>query len=162
MKPELPFDFITFYHLAMEWGHLVGFTLWLVATSVGLLDARQRRRKIVFATWAGFSIQVVTGLYKMRESTPFPGGLSLFNMTAVPRIFFAWDYALTLMTKHLIMLAAMLNSIGLVAVAWRTAPSERVGLWRALLTANLVFALAIAGAAVLLRFYHEIILHFAS
>jgi len=74
-KPEFDIDLATLRHLAMEWGHLVGFGLWLLATGVGLLNPTDRRPFVLITTWAGFVVEGVTGLYKMEYSTPFAEGL---------------------------------------------------------------------------------------
>lgn len=160
-KPELPFDLLTVRHLAMEWGHIAGFALWLLATGVGLLDPARRRRFVLIATWAAFTTEGVTGLYKMEYSTPFATPLRLFNLGQIPRVFFAKEYALTLVVKHVLMLMAMAITLALTIQAWRTKPGEGVRVWRALLGVNLLLALAIAAAAAVLGFYHAIVLHFS-
>lgn len=42
-RPQFDIDLATLRHLAMEWGHLAGFGLWLLATGVGLLNPTDRR-----------------------------------------------------------------------------------------------------------------------
>ena len=159
-KPELPFDLLTVRHLAMEWGHLAGFALWLLATGVGLLTSA-RRRFVLVATWAAFAIEGATGLYKMEYSTPFATPLRLFNLEHIPRIFFAKEYVSTLIIKHGLLVLAMAITLALTIHVWRSKPGEGVRVWRALLGANLFLALAIAGTAALLGFYHAIVLHFS-
>jgi len=160
-KPDLPFDFLTIRHLAMEWGHLAGFALWLAATAVGLLDPTGHRRLVLAGTWAAFAIEWMTGLYKMEFSTPFATPLRLFRLDQLPRVFFADDYAATLVVKHVLMVTAMAVTLALSFHAWRTKPGQGVVLWRALLGVNALLALAIGGAAAVLGFYHAIVLHFS-
>lgn len=160
-KPDLPFDPVTIRHLAMEWGHLGGFARWLLATGVGLLDPAGRRGFVLGATWAAFTIEAVTGLYKMEYSTPFAAPLRLFRPDLVPRVFFADDYVWTLVVKHLLMVAAMGGTLVLTVHAWRTKPGDGIRLWRGLLGINLLLALAIAGAAAVLGRYHAVVLHFS-
>ncbi|MBI3016346.1 MAG: hypothetical protein HYY65_15075 [Candidatus Tectomicrobia bacterium] len=160
-KPELDFDLPTIRHLAMEWGHLIGFALWLVATAVGLLNPVRYRWLVLIATWAAFTIQGVTGLYKMEYSTPFATPLRLFNLSQIPGVFFAREYISILVVKHVLMLTAMAITLALTLRVWRAKPGERVLLWRALLGVNLTLALAIAAAAAVLGFYHAIVLHFS-
>ena len=160
-KPELPIDLLTIRHLAMEWGHLAGFALWLVATSVGLLAPTRRRGFVLVTTWVAFTVEGVTGLYKMEYSTPFATPLRLFNLGYVPRVFFAKEYVSTLVVKHVLMVMAMGSSLILTIHAWRTKPGERVWMWRTLLGVNLLLALAIAAAAAMLGFYHGIVVHFS-
>ena len=160
-KPELPFDAPTVRHLAMEWGHLAGFALWLLATGVGLLDPTQRRALVLAVTWVAFSVEGVTGLYKMEFSTPFATPLQLFRLDRVPRVFFAQEYVGTLVVKHGLMVAAMAITLALTLHAWRTKPGAGVRLWRTLLSVNLLLVLAIAGAAAVLGLYHAIVLHFS-
>lgn len=159
-RPELPFDLLTLRHLAMEWGHLAGFALWLAATGLGLLDPA-RRGFVLVATWTAFLIEGVTGLYKIEYGTPFARGLQLFNLGQIPRVFFADDYARTLVAKHVLMVVAMAITLVLTIHAWRVRPGAGVQMWRALLGVNLLLALAIAGAAAVLGFYHAIVLHFS-
>ncbi len=160
-KPELPFDFLTVRHLAMDWGHLAGFAFWLAATGVGLLEPARRRRFVLGATWVAFVVEGATGLYKMEYGTPFATPLRLFRLDRLPRVFFADDYAATLVVKHVLMVIAMAITLALTVHGWRTKPGEGVRLWRALLGINLLLALAIAGAASVLGFYHAIVLHFS-
>lgn len=145
----------------MEWGHIVGFALWLLATGVGLLDPARRRRFVLIATWAAFTTEGVTGLYKMEYGTPFATPLRLFRLDRLPQVFFADDYATTLAVKHVLMLMAIAITLALTIQAWRTRPGEGVRVWRALLGANLLLAPAIAAAAAMLGFYHAIVLHFS-
>lgn len=160
-KPDLPFDFLTIRHLAMEWGHLAGFALWLAATAVGLLDPTGHRRLVLVGTWAAFAIEGATGLYKMEFSTPFAMPLRLFNLGHIPRVFFADDYARVLVVKHVLMVTAMMVTLALTVHAWRSKPGSGIRVWRALLGVNLLLALAIGGAAAVLGFYHAIVLHFS-
>lgn len=160
-QPDLPFDWVTLRHLVLEWGHLAGFALWLVATVVGLGDPGRRRLPVLTGTWGAFAIETGTGLYKMEYGTPFATPLRLFSLERVPRVFFADDYVRTLVVKHVLMLVAMTGTLVLTVHAWRRKPGEGIGLWRALLGLNLLLALAIAGAAAVLGLYHAIVLHFS-
>lgn len=160
-KPDLPFDFLTIRHLAMEWGHLAGFAFWLAATAVGLLDPSGHRRLVLVGTWAAFVLEWMTGLYKMEYSTPFAAPPRLFRLDRVPRVFFADDYATTLVVKHVLMVTAMMVTLALTLHAWRSKPGSGVAVWRALLGVNALLALAIGGAAAVLGFYHAIVLHFS-
>jgi len=160
-KPDLPFDLPTLRHLAMEWGHLAGFALWLMATGVGLLEPTRHRRVVLVATWVAFATEGITGLYKMEYSTPFAAPLRLFNLERLPRVFFAEDYASTLIVKHVLIITAMAVTLALSLHAWRTKPGQGVALWRGLLGVNALLALAIGGAAAVLGFYHAIVLHFS-
>jgi hypothetical protein len=160
-KPDLPFDAPTLRHLALEWGHLAGFALWLLATGVGLIDPTHRRGPVLGATWAAFAIEGGTGLYKMEVGTPFATPLPLFRWNRVPRVFFADDYVATLAVKHGLMVAAMAVTAVLTVQAWRTKPGAGSRLWRGLLGVNLLLSLAIAAAAAVLGMYHAIVLHFS-
>jgi hypothetical protein len=160
-RPQFDIDLATFRHLAMEWGHLVGFGLWLVATGVGLLNPTDRRPFVLIATWTSLAIEGITGLYKMEYGTPFAEGLHLFNLTRIPTVFFAREYVYTLVVKHSLMVVAMGITMALTIHIWRTKPGDRVRMYRALLGVNLVIALAIAAAAAVLGVYHAIVLHFS-
>ena len=160
-KPELPFDLPTVRHLAMEWGHLAGFGLWLGATCVGLLEPMRQRHLVLSATWVAFAIEGMTGLYKMEYSTPFATSLRLFRLDRLPGVFFATEYASTLVVKHVLMVLAMAITLILTIHTWRTEPGGGVRIWRTLLGINLILALAIAAAAAVLGFYHAIVLHFS-
>ena len=160
-KPDLPFDQATLRHLAMEWGHLAGFAMWLAATVVGLLDPAGRRSSVLAGTWTAFAVETLTGLYKMEYSTPFAAPLRLFSLEQVPPVFFADSYVATLIVKHGLMVGAMVVTLALTVHAWRTKPGAGVRLWRALLGVNLLLSLAIAGAAAVLGLYHAIVLHFS-
>lgn len=160
-RPELVIDRFTLRHLAMEWGHLVGFAMWLAASALGLGVREGPRWPVLVLTWAAFAVGGVTGLYKMEYSTPFAGGLRLFSLDRIPPIFFAREYVYTLLVKHLLLVAAIGVTVALSIHVWRTGPGERSTLFRALLGANLALALAIGAAAAILGFYHAIVLHFS-
>jgi len=160
-KPQFDIDLATLRHLAMQWGHLAGFGLWLLATGVGLLNPTDRRLFVVIATWAGFVIEGVTGLYKMEYSTPFAEGLQLFSLTRIPKVFFAREYVYTLAVKHALMVMAMLVTLALTIHVWRTKPGERVYVYRVMLGVNLAIALTIVAAAAVLGTYHAIVIHFS-
>lgn len=113
------------------------------------------------ATWAGFVIEGVTGLYKMEYSTPFAEGLQLFSLTRIPKVFFAREYVYTLVVKHVLMVMAMAVTLALTIHLWRTKAGDRVQIYRSLLSVNLVIALAIAAAAAALAMYHAIVIHFS-
>jgi hypothetical protein len=158
-RPQLDIDLPTLRHLTMEWGHLAGFGLWLLATGVGLLNPTDRRLFVVIATWAGFVVEGVTGLDKMEYSTPFAERLQFFNLTRIPNVFFAREYVYTLVAKHALMITAMAVTLALTVHVWRTKPGDGVRAYRGMLGMNLVIALAIAAAAAVLGLYHAIVLH---
>lgn len=160
-KPDLPIDWLTVRHLSMEWGHILGFGLWVAVTLSGLINPTSARWVVVLGTWAAFAIEGVTGLYKMEYSTPFPGSLPLLAIGRIPRIFFAREYVYTLVVKHVLMLVGMALTVGLTVHVWRTKPGDGIRVFRGLLSVNLVLSLLIAGAAAILGLYHAIVLHFS-
>lgn len=160
-RPELVLDSFTLRHLAMEWGHLVGFGMWLAASALGLIVREGPRWPVLLLTWTAFAVEGVTGLYKMEYSTPFAGGLQLFGLDRIPPIFFAREYVYTLVVKHLLLVGAIGVTVALSIHVWRTGPGQRSTLFRTLLGANLALALAIGAAAAILGFYHAIVLHFS-
>jgi len=160
-KPELTMDYFTIRHLAMEWGHLVGFGMWLAACALGLGLGESRRWPVLLLTWTAFAVEGGTGLYKMQYSTPFAGGLQLFALDRIPPIFFAREYVYTLLVKHLLLVVAVGVTAVLSIHVLRTSPRGSSTLYRALLVANLALALAIGAAAAILTFYHAIVLHFS-
>ncbi len=160
-EPQFDIDLATVRHLAMQWGHLAGFGLWLLAIGVGLLNPTDRRPFVLIATWAAFLVEGITGLYKMEYSTPFAEGLQLFSLTRIPKVFFAREYVYTLAVKHALMVMAMLVTLVLTIHVWRTKPGERVYVYRGMLGVNLAIALAIAAAAAILDMYHAIVLHYS-
>jgi len=160
-RPELVLDRFTLRHLAMEWGHLVGFGMWLAASALGLIVREGPRWPVLLLTWTAFAVEGVTGMYKMEYSTPFAGGLQLFGLDRIPPIFFAREYVYTLVVKHLLLVGAIGVTVALSIHVWRTGPGQRSTLFRTLLGANLALALAIGAAAAILGFYHAIVLHFS-
>ena len=160
-RPELVIDRFTLRHLAMEWGHLVGFGMWLAASALGLAAREGPRWPVLLLTWSAFAVEGVTGLYKMEYSTPFAGGLQLFGLDRIPPIFFAREYVYTLVVKHLLLVGAIGVTAALSIHFWRSKPGGRSTLFRTLLGVNLALALAIGAAAAILGFYHAIVLHFS-
>jgi hypothetical protein len=67
----------------------------------------------------------------------------------------------TLVVKHALMVMAMGVTLALTIHVWKTKPADRVNVYRGMLGLNLVIALAIAAAAVVLGVYHAIVLHFS-
>ncbi|MCI0370862.1 MAG: hypothetical protein L0214_05660 [candidate division NC10 bacterium] len=161
VEPELVLDRFTIRHLAMEWGHLVGFGMWLAASALGLAGREGPHWPVVLLTWTAIAVEGVTGMYKMEYSTPFAGSLQLFALDRIPPISFAREYVYTLVVKHLLLVGAIGVTAALSVHVWRSKPGERSSLFRALVSANLVLALAIGAAAAILGFYHAIVLHFS-
>jgi hypothetical protein len=159
-QPELAFGWPGWRLLLLNWGHLLGFGLWLGVTALGLAQPQLAPRAIVLLTWLALAIGIGTGFTKMEYGTPFPRGLHLFTWD-VPRIFFGREYVYTLTAKHVLILAAIGVTAILTRDAWGRDPrpvgDRRV---RVLLVANLVIALAIGGAAAILGLLHAIVLHF--
>ena len=160
-RPELVMDRFTLRHLAMEWGHLVGFGMWLAASALGLAVREGPRWPVLLLTWTAFAVEGLTGLYKMEYSTPFAGGLQLLRLDRIPPIYFAREYVYTLVVKLLLLVGAIGVTAALSFHVWRTGPGQRSTLFRALLVANLALALAIGAAAAILGLYHAIVLHFS-
>ncbi len=160
-QPELAFGWRGWLFLALNWGHLLGFGLWLGVTALALLRPQLAPRATVSLTWLALAIGIATGFNKMEYGTPFPRGLRLFDWQ-VPRIFFGKEYLYTLTAKHALILAAVAVTGVMTREAWRrnleAASARRL---RLLLLGNLLLALGIAGAAAVLGFLHAIVLHFA-
>jgi hypothetical protein len=157
-RPDLDLDWILLRHLALEWGHLGGFGLWLGATVIGLFTPQTNLRAVATVTWIAFILTATTGLYKMQVGTPFPYGLTLGRWD-VPRIFFGREYVNTLVLKHILMLIAIAVTAVLTWRVWRhpTCPNAS----RPLLATNLALALGIAGCVAVLNLLHAIVLHFS-
>jgi hypothetical protein len=157
-RPDLELDWTLLRHLLLEWGHLVGFGLWLGATVIGFFAPEASLRPVAAVTWIAFALVATTGLYKMQVGTPFPHGLTLGNWDA-PRIFFGREYVNTLVLKHALMVAAIAVTAVLTQRAWRHPHRSRTT--RSLLFANVVLALVIAGCVAALNLLHTIVLHFS-
>jgi hypothetical protein len=156
-QPELSLGWRGWALLVLDWGHLLGFGLWLGVTALALFTPRLPLRSTVVLTWLALAIGVGTGFNKMEYGTPFARGLSLFNWE-VPRIFFGKEYVYTLAAKHGLILGAVVVTTLLTRQAWDGNPTR---LSRPLLLVNLLIALAIGGAAAVLGLLHAIVLHFA-
>jgi len=160
-QPELAFGWPGWRLLLLNWGHLLGFGLWLGVTTLALVQPRVSPRAVVLLTWLALAIGIGTGFNKMQYGTPFPRGLRVFDWQ-VPRIFFGKEYLYTLTVKHALILTAVVVTGVMTREAWRpsSAPgsSRRV---RLLLLGNLVLVLGVAVAAAILGLLHAIVLHFA-
>jgi len=159
-QPELYLGWQGWRLLVLEWGHLVGFGLWVGVTALALLTPRLSLRSAMTLTWVALVTGVGTGFNKMEYGTPFARGLSLFSWE-VPRIFFGQEYIYTLTAKHLLILGAFVVTGFLTRQAWHGNPNGaglRTARW--LLLVNLLIALAIGAAAAVLGLLHAIVLHF--
>jgi len=160
-QPELYLGWRGWLVLVLDWGHLIGFGLWLGVTSLALLAPQRSPRATVALTWLALVIGVGTGFNKMEYGTPFARGLSLLSWE-VPRVFFAKEYVYTLTAKHVLILGGVVVTALLARQAWRPNPDGSTGqLSRGLLLVNLFIALAVGGAAAVLGLLHAIVLHFA-
>jgi len=160
-QPELAFGWPGWRLLLLNWGHLLGFGLWVGVTALALTDPGRAPRATVTLTWLALAVGIGTGFTKMEYGTPFPRGLRLLDWD-VPRIFFGREYLYMLTTKHALIITAIGVTAGLTREAWRAAPPNTSRRWlRTLLLVNLVLAVAIAGAAAVLDLLHGIVLHFS-
>ncbi len=160
-QPELAFGWPGWRLLLLNWGHLLGFGLWIGVTALALSSPRLSLRTTVALTWLALAVGIGTGFNKMEYGTPFPWGLRPFDWQ-VPRIFFGKEYLYTLTVKHGLILAAVAVTGVMTREAWRRNPepaSPRP--LRLLLLGNLLLALGIAAAAAVLGLLHAIVLHFA-
>jgi len=159
-RPELAFGWPGWRFLVLNWGHLVGFGLWLGVTALALAAAVPPRATVGL-TWLALAVGIGTGVNKMEYGTPFPRGLRLFHWD-VPPIFFGREYLATLTVKHGLILAAVAVTAVMTRIAGRAA-LDGIGArtFRRLLVVNLLLVLAIGGAAAILGFLHAIVLHFA-
>ncbi len=159
-QPELAFGWQGALLLLLNWGHLVGFGLWLGVTGLALLRPPVAPRATVLLTWLALAIAIGTGFNRMAYGTPFPQGLRLFDWS-VPRIFFGREYLYTLVVKHVLIVVALGVTAVMTGETWREQPGSGLARrFRLLLLVNLLLALAIGGAAAVLGFLHAIVLHF--
>jgi hypothetical protein len=159
-QPELAFGWAGWRFLLLNWGHLLGFGLWIGVTALALAQPQLPPRATVLLTWLALAIGIGTGLNKMEYGTPFPRGLRLLDWD-VPHIFFGKEYLYTLTAKHALIVGAVIVTGIMTREAWRQnrEPASACCL-RLLLLGNFVLALAIAGAATILGILHAIVLHF--
>lgn len=159
-QPELAFGWSGWRLLLLNWGHLLGFGLWIGVTALALVQPRFSPRATVLLIWLALAIGIGTGFNKMEYGTPFPRGLKLFDWQ-VPRIFFGKEYLYALTVKHALILAAVVVTGVMTREAWRpssaSASSRRV---RLLLLGNLLLVLGVALAAAVMGLLHAIVLHF--
>jgi hypothetical protein len=160
-EPELAFGWSGLRLLLLNWGHLLGFGLWIGVTALALVQPRFSPQATVLLTWLALAMGIGTGFSKMQYGTPFPRGLRVFDWQ-VPRIFFGKEYLYTLTVKHALILTAVVVTGVMTREAWRRssapASSRRV---RVLLLGNLLLVLGVALAAAILGLLHAIVLHFA-
>lgn len=160
-QPELYLGWRGWLLLVLDWGHLIGFGLWLGVTALAVLAPQLSPRTTVTLTWLALIMGVGTGFSKMEYGTPFARGLSLFSWE-LPRVFFAREYVYTLAAKHVLILGGVLVTALLTCQAWRRSAGGSPGrLSRGLLLVNLLIGLAVGGAAAVLGLFHAIVLHFA-
>jgi len=159
-RPELAFGWPGWRFLVLNWGHLVGFGLWLGVTALSLATTVSPRAAVGW-TWLALAVGIGTGFNKMEYGTPFPRGLQLFHWD-VPPIFFGQEYLITLTVKHGLILAALAVTAVMTRIAGRAAlDGTAARTYRRLLVLNLLLVLAIGGAAAILGFFPAVVLHFA-
>ncbi len=162
-QPELAFGWPGWRLLLLDWGHLLGFGLWLGVTALALAQPQLPPRATALLTWLALAIGIATGFNKMEYGTPFPRGLTLFS-TDAPRIFFGREYVSTLFVKHvLIVVGVLVTALLTREVVWAKQESDgrpRTARLRLLFLANLLIVLAIGAAAAVLGLLHAIVLHF--
>lgn len=122
-QPELAFGWPGWRLLLLNWGHLLGFGLWVGVTALALANPGVSPRVAVALTWLALALGIGTGFNKMEYGTPFPRGLRLFDWD-VPRIFFGREYLYTLSTKHALIVTALGMTAWLTREARRGAPPQ--------------------------------------
>lgn len=151
-------------YLIRQWGHLLGFALWLGAAlwlrSAPFPDVRTP----LAVLWGGLILAHGTALDKMWYSTPpFHETPYIWNYGGLRGVPFAGQYTWVLFGKQILAVTAGLLAVPMTRRLLRATRSDEKGLGhgtRVLILAQVALALGVAGLAVTLGMLHKVVDHF--
>lgn len=162
-QPEL-WDWYLVRPLVRQWGHLLGFALWLGGILWALNTPPGGPLRPMTFIWGGLLLTHLTALEKMDISTPpFAAVPYIWNLDRIRHVPFARQYALLLAAKQGLALVGLGLGVGMTVRLWRDRNAKagpdlravRPALW-----ASLLVALAIGALAVSLDMLHKVVDHY--
>ncbi len=157
-------DGIVFAYLVRQWGHLLGFALWLGAGLWLRFGRSPDARTPLIVLWGGLILAHGTALDKMWYSTPpFHETPYIWNYDRLRSFPFAGQYTGILFAKQLLAATAVVLAVPLTRRLRRATRGEGKSLGGAAggwVGAQIMLALAIGGLAVTLDMLHKVVDHF--
>lgn len=156
LDPELLIGWRTWFHLTIQWTHLVAFVLWFGLTAgTLLLGVKPKLAHLLYSSWILFLIILATGNYNMEYSSGIPETPSLLLIPLLEKIPYGVTYTIALAIKLglyvLTVLIALVITLLHVKGNVREEKLKRIFL---ISESTLVVLIALATAVVL--FYHEV------
>lgn len=155
--PDLLSGWETWFHLSVQWLHLVAFAVWTGMTlGAALLGVRTGLGKLLLGAWAAFLVFLATGIHNMEYSTGLPFTPSILRLSELDPAPYGWPYFLVLYGKIAVYLAAVLFVfvVNVLFLKDRDARREH-RLLRSYLWDGSALAIALALLASVLLLYHE-------
>ncbi len=151
-------------YLVRQWGHLLGFALWLGAALWLRFAPFPDVRTPLAVLWGGLILAHGTALHKMWYSTPpFHETPYIWNYGSLARVPFARQYTGILFAKQLLAVTAVALAVPLTRRLLRAARSDAKGQGkgtRGLILTQVALALGVAALAVTLDMLHKVVDHF--
>lgn len=156
LDPELLTGWRTWLHLTIQWTHLVAFALWLGLTlGTLLLGVRARLDQLLYGSWILFLIHLATGTYNMEWSAGISEVPSLFLLPLLEKIPYGVTYTVALAAKMVLYVLALLLTLAVTILHLKRCVDE-ARLRRIFLLVGSTLAVALALAASVVLFYHEV------
>lgn len=124
-EPELLVGWRVWFHLTIQWVHLVTFALWVGAIAGALLHLyNPPLEALLFASWMFFLILLATGTYNMEYSAGIPDTPSLLNLHRVSQYPLGRVYTIALAMKLGLYVLAVVVTFAVTLVHLSKPPGE--------------------------------------
>jgi len=156
LDPELLTGWLTWLHLAIQWTHLVSFSLWLGLTAGCLfLGIKPSLDHLLYSFWILFLVLLATGTYNMEFSAGISETPSLLLLPLLDGYPYGVTYTLVLAAKVSLYSLAALLTFAITVLHLRHKVLE-ARLRQLFLLGGSAFALLLALATAVLLLYHEV------
>lgn len=153
--PELLAGWLTWFHLTVQWIHLVAFALWFGVTAGTLvLGLKARLDRLLLITWMLLLAILGTGTYNMEWSAGISATPSILMLPMMERIPYGIPYTISLAVKMGLFAIAVVIALGVTVFHMvDKAPEKRLASF--FLFSQSILVLAITFTAAVVLFYHE-------
>lgn len=140
--------------IGLRWLHLLGFGLWVGGSAWILCFGGVLAARYLLFSWLLLAVQIASGIASMGRWIPFYLPPYIWNLSELSLIRFGRSYALFMMAKHLLVVAALLLLIVWTAGYLRNKDTKHLSI-RPLAAVSFLLGLGIAYIMMIILLLHE-------